>query len=73
MPKFSIPFFKKCFFINNSGKLRTSLKYAIDKQLYTSTFKVKESSNIIQNLDQKIAHGHDNISIRILKIFSETI
>lgn len=65
-------FSKKCFFINNSSKLRTNLKYATDKHLYTITFKIEGSSNIIQNLDQNKAHGHDNVIIHILKIYKDT-
>ena len=64
-------FSKKCFFINSS-KLRTNLKFATDKHLYTITFKFEGSSNIIQNLDQNKAHGHDNVIIRILKICNDT-
>ena len=56
--------------LNNCSKLPTNPKYVTDKRLRTIKF---TTDNIFVSLDSNKAHGHDNISIRILKTRGDTI
>ena len=66
-------FSNQCSVIDNSSKLPT------DQAPYTtsllSSIDIKESDilNILKPLDANKAHGHENISIRILKLFQKSI
>ena len=66
-------FANQCSVIDNSSKLPT------DQAPYTtsllSSIDIKESDilNILKPLDANKAHGHENISIRILKLFQKSI
>ena len=44
-----------------------------EKCLSTVALSVENVGKIIQNFDSHKAHGHDNISIRMLKIFVDSI
>ena len=61
------------FFIKNCCKLPASLRYATDKRLRTINFTTNNIEKIIVSLNPNKAHGHDNISIRMLKICGNTI
>ena len=61
---FNAFFAKRCSLIKNSNKLISHLHYLLK---YIYIFK------IIQNLDPNKVHGHDNISIRMLKICGSSI
>ena len=43
------------------------MNYVNYKGLSTATFSAEDIGKIIQNLDSNKAHGHDNISIPMLK------
>ena len=70
---FNIFFSKQCFFIPNNSSLPADFNYITDKRLSTVTFSAKDIGKIIQNLDANKAHGHDNISICMLKICGDSI
>ena len=57
----------------NHSKLSTSLSFQTNKQLFSVTFSGKDKGKIIQGLDHNKTHGHDNISICMLKICGGTI
>ena len=59
------------FFIKNCSKLPTNLRYITDKRL--STITTDNTEKIIVSLNPSKAHGHDSISIRMLKICGNTI
>ena len=61
-------FAKQCFLIKNSSKLPSHLHYLTDNRLSSVSFSQDDIAKIIQSLDPKKAHGHDNINIRMLKI-----
>ena len=61
------------FFIKNCSKLPTNLRYITDKRLSTINFTTDNSEKIIVSLNPSKAHGHDSISIRMLKICGNTI
>ena len=71
-PKFLIHFFQ-CSLINSGSTLPTHKEYLASNCLYSITFSQDDISKIIQNLVSGKAHGHDNISIRVLKICGSAI
>ena len=63
---FHVFFAKQCSLIKNSSKLPSHLHYLTDNRLSSESFSQDEIAKMIQNLDLNKAHGHDNISIRML-------
>ena len=70
---FNIFFSKQCSLIPNNSSLPADVNYITDKRLSTVTFSARDIRKIIQNLDSNKAHGHDNLSIRMLKICGDSI
>ena len=66
-------FSKQCSLISNNSSLPNYINYTTEKRLSTVALSVKAISKIIQNVDSNKAHGHDNISIRMLKICGNSI
>ena len=59
--------------INTGSTLPTHMQYLTNNRLSSITFSEEDIVKIIQNLDSGKAHGHDNISIRLLKICGSAI
>ena len=59
--------------MSNASKLPSSFTLYTDNRLSTVTFSQDDIGKIIQNLNPNKAHGHDNISIRMLKICGSSI
>ena len=59
--------------ISNSGELPSKLEYLTQSRLSSITFSKDDIAKMIQNLDPNKAHGHDQISIRMLKLCSNSI
>ena len=70
---FNAFFAKQCSLIKNSSKFPLHLHYLTDYRLSSVSFSQDDIAKIIQNLDPNKAHGHDNISIRMLKICGSSI
>ena len=70
---FNIFFSKQCSLIPNNSSLPADVNYITDKRLSTVTFSARDIGKIIQNLDSNKAHGHDNLSIRMLKICGDSV
>ena len=70
---FNIFFSKQCSLIPNNSSLPADGNYIIDKRLCNCTFSARDIGKIIQNPDSNKAHGHDNLSIRMLKICGDSI
>ena len=66
-------FAKQCSLIDTNSNIPNQLIYSTEKHLSTMRFSEDDIKKIIQNLDPNKAHGHDQISIRMLKICSKTI
>ena len=66
-------FAKQCTIINNGNSLPSEFLLKTDKFLSNITFSSDDILKIIQNLDSEKAHGHDKISIRMLKICGPSI
>ena len=60
-------FAKQCSKINNSSELPSNIWKKTDKSVSTVTFIKDDIATLIQNLDPNKAHGHDMLSILMLK------
>ena len=71
---FLIPTFAdQCSLIRNSSELPREPEYSTQSSLSSITFSKDDTAKMIQNLDPNKAHGHDQISNRMLKICSTSI
>ena len=70
---FSSFFSKQCSLINNRNTFPTQMPYLTNNRLSSVTFFQDNIAKIFSNLDSYKVHGHDNISIRILKICGPVI
>ena len=66
-------FAKPCSIIKNGSKLPPRLHLLTDKCLSMVKFVSNDILKIIQNLNPNKAHGHDKISIRMLKICGDSL
>ena len=66
-------FAKQCSVIRNDSELPTSLTFYTNNRLSKVSFSHEDVDKIIENLNPNKAHGHENISISILKICGSTI
>ena len=66
-------FAKQCSLITNDSELPTSLTFYTNNRLSTVSFSHEDLGKIIENLNPNKAHGHNNISMCILKIFGSII
>ena len=64
---FNSSFTKQCSLIN------LKLHYTTKKRLNTLNFSYNDIEKIIQNLDSNKAHGHNKISIHMIKICGKSI
>ena len=61
------------FLISNSSELPLNINNTTEQRLNTLKFSDNGIEKIIQNLDPNKAHGHDKISIRMIKICGKSI
>ena len=66
-------FAKQCSIINNSSELPSNILKKTDHSISTVTFTSDDIATLIQNLDPNKAHGHDMLSIRMLKLCGKSI
>ena len=66
-------FSKKCSLITNNSKLPTSPSHLTDKRLSAITFSADDIGKIIRSLNPNKSHGHDNLSICMLKLCGDAI
>ena len=65
---FNSYFAKQCSLINSDSSLPCETIKKTNNSLYSVRFSTEDILQIINNLDSNKAHGHDEISIRVLKI-----
>ena len=70
---FNFFFSNQCSLLKNCSKRPTNPRYVTDKRLRTINFTADNIEKIIVSLNSNKVHGHDNISIRMLKICGDTI
>ena len=61
-------FAEQCSLMNNSSKLPSTFLKETDKFIPSIAFSSSDITRIIQDLDPNKVHGHDMISIPMLKI-----
>ena len=59
--------------MNNNSTVPERILYRTDAPLAKIVFTTYDIANIIKNLDSNKSHGHDNVSIRMLKICGVSI
>ena len=70
---FNSHFATQCSLISNSSKLPSHVQYLTDNRLSCVCFSHDKIAKVIQNLDSNKVHGHDNISICMLKVCGPSI
>ena len=66
-------FSSQCTPLSNNSVLPSNKHFLTDKRLTTIDFNKTDIIKIIRNLNVNKAHGHDNISIRMLKICDSAV
>ena len=66
-------FADQCSLMSNDSNLPSNFTLYTNNQLSTVTFTQDYIGKTIQNLNTNKAYGHDNISIRMLKICGSSI
>ena len=66
-------FSNQCSLLKNCSKRPTNIIYVTDKRLRTINFTDDNKEKNIVSLNPNKAHGHDNISIRMLNIYLDTL
>ena len=66
-------FTKQCSLISNSSELPLNLHYTTKKHLNILNFTDNDTEKIMQNLDPNKVHGHDKISICLIKMFGKSV
>ena len=66
-------FAKQCSIIDNSSELPSNFLKKTDKSISAVTFTCNDIATLIKNLDPNKAHGHDMISIHMLKLCGKFI
>ena len=70
---FNCFFAKQCSLINSNSSLPYKIIKKTNNSLYSVKFSTENMLQIINKLDSKKAHGHDEISIRMLKICGSSV
>ena len=66
-------FAKQCSIVDNGSEIASFLHPKTDKSLLNITFTEKDIEKVTQNLHSNKAHGHEMISIRMLKVCGKSI
>ena len=66
-------FSKQCSIIDNGSKRPSNLVYHTNEKLSDIVFNSQDIYKVISGLDPNKSHGHDMISIRMLKKWGESI
>ena len=70
---FLILILQRCSLIGNSSKLPSHIQYLTDNRLSCVSFSHDKIAKVTQKLDPNKAHGHNNLSIRMLKVCGPSI
>ena len=66
-------FANQCSLINNNSQLPRTLSYKTNERLSSVKITDDDILKIIAKLDPNMVHGHDKISVRMIKICSTSI
>ena len=70
---FNSHFFKQCTRLINNSAILSQCPQKLNESLPSITFEINDIEKIIKNLDPNKSHGHDMISISMLKLCGESI
>ena len=70
---FNSHFSKQCSPLINNSKILSECSRKSNESLSSITFEINDIEKIIKNLDPNKSHGHDMLSIRMLKLCDESI
>ena len=70
---FNSHFSKQCTPLINNSKIPSECPRKSNESLSSITFETNDIEKIIKNLDPNKSHGHDMLSIRMLKLCGESI
>ena len=70
---FNSHFFKQCTRLINNSTILSQCPQKLNESLHSITFEINDIEKIIKNLDPNKSHGHDMLSIRMLKLCGESI
>ena len=70
---FNSHFSKQCAPLINNSKIPSECPQKSNESLPSVTFKINDIEKIIKNFGPNKSHGHDMLSIRILKLCGESI
>ena len=70
---FNMFFASKCTPLTNCSSLSSSLDLETEARLTSINFSYNDIPKIIRSLDINNAHGHDDTSVRMVKICDDTI
>ena len=65
---FNYFFAKQCTLVSNNSVLPSEFTYMTEERIQSITFSESDVIKIIRTLDVNKAHGHDNISVRMIKL-----
>ena len=69
---FNVFFTNQCSILNN-GSIIAGISYKTDKRTRDINLLPSDLSKIIKNLNPNKAHGHDNISVKMIQMCGDTI
>ena len=70
---FNSHFFKQCTRLINNSTILSQCPQKLNESLPSITFEINDIEKIIKNLDPNKSHGHDMLSIRMMKLCGESI
>ena len=70
---FNSQFFKQCTRLINNSTILSQCPQKLNESLPSITFEINDIEKIIKNVDPNKSHGHDMISISMLKLCGESI
>ena len=66
-------FAKQCTLVLNNSVLRSEFTYIMEERIESITFSEPDAIKIMRTLNVNKAHGYDNISVRIIRLCSNSV
>ena len=66
-------FAKQCTLVSNNNVLPSELTYMTEGRIQSITFSESDVIKIIRAFDVNKAHGHDNISVKMIKLSTNSV
>ena len=66
-------FAKQCILVSNNSVLTSEFTYMTEERIQSITFRESDVIKIIRAVDVNKTHGHDNISVRMIKLCTNSV